>query len=170
MKSQYLINRTSRAARIAFIQSCWHRDIIDHCRLSFISEIESAGYPASSIDFFEVPGAFEIPTRAKELQKTGRYAVVVAAGLVVDGEIYRHEFVAQSAVNPLMAAQLTTAVPVISIVLTSHHLHTNIGKGNFFAKHSVTKGAVAAQTCAATIDAVQRIASLNDRYVFLQSD
>ena len=28
----------SAAARIAFIQSCWHKDIVDRCRDSFLAE------------------------------------------------------------------------------------------------------------------------------------
>ena len=46
------------------------------------------------------------------LAKTGRYAAVVAAGFVVDGGIYRHEFVATSVIDALMAVQLETEVPM----------------------------------------------------------
>src|SRR5476649_1976654 len=44
------------SGRIAFIQASWHRDIVEQCRLSFVSEIEALGYHASSIDFFDVAG------------------------------------------------------------------------------------------------------------------
>jgi len=71
--------------RIAFIQACWHKDIVDQARHGFVSEIAKLGYQESDIDFFEVGGAFEIPLHAKLLAKSGRYAGVVAAGLVVDG-------------------------------------------------------------------------------------
>ena len=57
------------------------------------------------------PGAFEIPLHAKRLATSGRYAAVVGAGLVVDGGIYRHEFVADAVVNGLMRVQLDTDVP-----------------------------------------------------------
>jgi 6,7-dimethyl-8-ribityllumazine synthase len=76
------------------------------------------GYQESDIDFFEVGGAFEMPLHAKLLAKTGRYAGIVAAALVVDGGIYRHEFVAQSVVSGLMQVQLETEVPVFSVSLT----------------------------------------------------
>ena len=46
-----------------------------------------------------------MPLHAKLLAKTGRYAGIVAAALVVDGGIYRHEFVAQSVVSGLMQAR-----------------------------------------------------------------
>lgn len=47
--------------RIAFIQACWHKDIVDQARKAFVEEMGVLGYQASDIDFFEVGGAFEIP-------------------------------------------------------------------------------------------------------------
>lgn len=41
--------------RIAFVQACWHKDIVDLCRLSFQAEMVKSGVPESGIDFFEVP-------------------------------------------------------------------------------------------------------------------
>ena len=80
--------------RVAFVQSCWHKDIVDECRAAFLSEISQLGVDPSQVDVFEVTGAFEIPLHAKRLAGSGRYSAIVAAGLVVDGGIYRHEFVA----------------------------------------------------------------------------
>src|SRR5690348_11157748 len=88
--------------RIAFVQSCWHQDIVDRCRHAFIAEIGKLGYAESRIDVFEVPGGFEIPLQAKLLAKTGRYAAIVASGFIVDGGIYRHEFVAEAVISSLM--------------------------------------------------------------------
>ena len=56
--------------------------------------------------------------QAKLLAKTGRYAVIVAAGLIVNGGIYRHEFVAATVIDALMQVQLDTDIPIISLVLT----------------------------------------------------
>ena len=104
--------------RIAFVQSSWHKDLVDECRSAFVAEIGQLGVAESSIDFFEVTGAFEIPLHAKRLAESGRYAAIVAAGLVVDGGIYRHEFVGRGVIGGLMRVQLDTEVPVISAVLT----------------------------------------------------
>jgi 6,7-dimethyl-8-ribityllumazine synthase len=71
--------------RIAFIQACWHRDIVDQCKTSFLDAIHARGFARDDIDLFEVAGAFEIPLHAKLLAQRGEYAAIVAAGLVVDG-------------------------------------------------------------------------------------
>ena len=137
--------------RIAFIQACWHKDIVDQCRDGFLAEIAKRGFPAAAIDRFEVPGSFEIPLQAKLLAASGRYAAIVAAGFVVDGGIYRHEFVAETVIGALMRVQLDTEVPVISAVLTPQHFHEHDEHVRFFRAHFAVKGAEAAEACARTI-------------------
>jgi 6,7-dimethyl-8-ribityllumazine synthase len=137
--------------RIAFIQSSWHRDIVDQCRFAFMKEIAAKGFSEWQVDVFDVPGAFEIPLQAKLLAKTGRYAAIVAAGFVVDGGIYRHEFVAGAVIDALMRVQLETEVPVISAVLTPQHFHEHATHAEFFHKHFLVKGAEAAHACWTTM-------------------
>jgi 6,7-dimethyl-8-ribityllumazine synthase len=146
----------SNAKRIAFIQSCWHRDIVDRCRDSFLSEVARNGVDAKSVDLFEVPGAFEIPLQAKLLARTGRYAAVVASGFVVDGGIYRHEFVAGAVIDGLMQVQLETDVPVISAVLTPQRFHEHETHSAFFREHFVVKGVEAATACLRMIGNIDR--------------
>ncbi|WP_027213990.1 6,7-dimethyl-8-ribityllumazine synthase [Burkholderia sp. WSM2232] len=137
--------------RIAFIQACWHRDIVDQCKSSFLNVIKEFGYGSDDIDLYEVPGAFEIPLHAKRLAQSGRYAGIVAAGLVVDGGIYRHEFVAQAVISGLMQVQLETGTPVFSAVLTPHHFHHGEEHIRFFTDHFVVKGAEVARACGETV-------------------
>jgi 6,7-dimethyl-8-ribityllumazine synthase len=138
--------------RIAFVQSGWHAELIDNCRRSFVTEMESLGVEPDTIDVIPVPGSFEIPLMAKQLARSGRYRAVVAAGLVIDGGIYRHEFVADAVINGLMRVQLDTDVPVISVVLTPHHFHEHGPHIEFFGDHLRQKGVEAARACARTID------------------
>jgi 6,7-dimethyl-8-ribityllumazine synthase len=148
--------RTERApTRIAFIQSCWHRDIVDQSRDAFLAEIVRLGFELEAVDRFEVPGAFEIPLHAKLLAKTGRYAAIVGAGLVVDGGIYRHEFVADAVISGLMRVQLETEVPIISAVLTPQHFHEHAEHRTFFSEHFKVKGREAAGACAQTIKSLR---------------
>ena len=141
--------------RIAFIQSNWHKDIVDQCRQSFIAQLQKFGVVEQRVDFFAVPGAFEIPLRAKTLARSGKYVAIVAAGLVVDGGIYRHEFVASAVISGLMQVQLETDVPVLSAVLTPHHFHDHDEHRKFFCDHFLVKGAEVASACVQTIADMQ---------------
>ena len=147
--------------RVAFIQASWHKEIVDQSRKGFLAEMLVQGYQESDIDFFEVGGAFEIPLHAKLLAKTGRYAGIVGAALVVDGGIYRHDFVAQSVVCGLMQVQLETEVPVFSVSLTPHHFHAGEEHQKFFFDHFVHKGQEAAKTCVDTLQKIRAIKRLD---------
>lgn len=144
-------------ARIAFVQSTWHKEIVDRCRVAFLDEMARNSITVHQIDLFEVPGAFEIPLHAKLLAKTGRYRAIVAAGFVVDGGIYRHEFVASAVIDGLMRVQLETEVPVFSAVLTPQHFHEHDDHRRFFESHFVIKGGEVARACVQTLEALTKI-------------
>ena len=146
--------------RFAFIQSLWHRDIVDRGRDGFLAEMARGGVTRSAIDLYEVPGAFEIPLHAKRLASTGQYGAIVACGFVVDGGIYRHEFVAHAVIDALMTVQLETGVPVISAVLTPQHFHEHAEHQRFFAEHFVVKGGEAAAACLRTVESLRVIAPI----------
>jgi 6,7-dimethyl-8-ribityllumazine synthase len=143
--------------KIAFIQSSWHKDLVDQIKIGFTAEVKQLVAPEPELEFFEVTGAFEIPLQAQRLAASGAYDAVVAAGLVVDGGIYRHEFVADAVINGLMRVQLDTGVPVLSAVLTPHHFHEHETHRAFFFEHLETKGTEAARACAHTIEALERL-------------
>ena len=143
--------------RIAFVQSCWHREIVDVARDAFLAEVAERGVGADQVDLFEVTGAFEIPLHAKRLAESGRYRAVVAAGLVVDGGIYRHEFVAEAVIDGLMRVQLDTGVPVFSAVLTPHHFHEHAEHQRFFTEHFEQKGREVAIACTDTVSKLERL-------------
>ncbi len=150
------------SGRIAFIQACWHRDIVDQCKTAFLAEIaqsskSGAGKPAPQVDLFEVPGVFEIPLHAQLLAKTGRYDAIVATGFIVDGGIYRHEFVSTAVIDGLMRVQLDTEVPVLSAVLTPQHFHEHETHTAFFREHFLVKGKEVAEAALKTVAAVAKL-------------
>ena len=149
--------RFAKAQRVAFVQSSWHRDVVAECRIAFLEEAEARHIPRAAIDIFEVPGSFEIPLHAQLLAKTRRYTAIVAAGLVVDGGIYRHEFIADTVIKTLMDVQLRTEVPVFSAVLTPQQFHESQAHFDFFKKHFATKGAEVAAACADTLLSLERL-------------
>jgi 6,7-dimethyl-8-ribityllumazine synthase len=146
------------SARIAYVQSCWHRDLVDRCTSGFLSAL-AAELPTATVEQFEVPGAFEIPLRVQLLARSGRFDAIVAAGLVVDGGIYRHEFVADAVISGLMRVQLETSVPVFSAVLTPQQFHEHPDHIDFFARHLHGKGEEVARTCVTTLRSLQTLAS-----------
>ena len=93
--------------RYAFIKAKWHSDIVDSSLEGFLKII-----PSDQVDVYDVPGALELPLMAKSLAETGKYSAIAAAAFVVDGGIYRHDFVAQAVVDGIVRVGLETNVPI----------------------------------------------------------
>lgn len=126
--------------RYAFVKANWHAEIVDKALEGFCDLV-----PAHLVDVFDVPGAFEMPLLARDLAASGRYGAVVAAAFVVDGGIYRHDFVAQAVVDGLMRAGLDTGIPVLSVSLTPHHYQDTAHHNRIYQEHFVEKGREAAR-------------------------
>lgn len=131
--------------KIAFIKASWHAEIVNQAFVGFKEAYEGK----EDVIVFDVPGAFEMPLLAKRLSLTGQYSSIVCAAFVVDGGIYRHEFVSQAVVDGLMNVQLETDIPVFSVSLTPHNFQATDEQKEFFAKNFVQKGMEAAQAVSA---------------------
>ncbi len=147
------------ARRIAFIQARWHADIVDSCRAAFVDEVRRRTGGSAAVEVFDVPGAFEIPLQARALARTGRFAAVVGAAFVVDGGIYRHDFIAEVVVAGLMQAQMEADLPILSAVLTPHHFQDTEAHRRFFLEHFKLKGREAAEACLEILALRDRLAS-----------
>ena len=143
---------------IAYVQAAWHTEITDHCRTAFMAEIAKHGYGTADVRLFTVPGSLEIPLMAQKLAQTGRYAAVCASGLVVDGGIYRHDFVAQAVLQGIVQTSLETELPILSAVLTPHHFHEHAVHEDFFREHMVTKGKELASACLSIMENLAAVA------------
>jgi 6,7-dimethyl-8-ribityllumazine synthase len=126
--------------RYAFIKANWHSDIVDKALEGFCSII-----PPDQVDVFDVPGAYEMPLLADDLAATGKYCAIAAVAFVVDGGIYRHEFVAQAVVDGLMRVGLDRKIPVLSVSLTPHQYQETDHHNEIYQKHFVEKGREAAR-------------------------
>jgi 6,7-dimethyl-8-ribityllumazine synthase len=143
--------RAESLPRIAVLSSSWHREIVLQSRDAALQEFERQHLPRSQVDLFDVPGAFEMPLLAQRLARSGRYQAIVACALVVNGGIYRHEFVTSAVIDGLMRVQLDTGVPVLSAVLTPRDFHEHEDHLQFFSNHFAKKGAEVARACLATV-------------------
>jgi 6,7-dimethyl-8-ribityllumazine synthase len=131
--------------RVAVVSSRWHRDIVANATAAIRTE----------------PGAFEIPLHAKRLAASGAYDAIIACGLVVNGGIYRHEFVASAVIDALMRVQLDHDTPVFSAVLTPRDFHEHQEHLEFFASHFIKKGVEVARACVETLQSLSTLPSGN---------
>lgn len=147
----------SPRTRIAIVSASWHLDIVGQALDAIQAEFQQQGLAAGQVDRFEVPGAFEIPLHAQKLAQTGRYDAIIACALVVNGGIYRHEFVSSAVIDGLMRVQLDHGVPVLSAVLTPRDFHEHEDHLRFYREHFVKKGTEVARACLNTLGSLQAL-------------
>lgn len=142
--------------KIAIIKAGWHTEMVDSAEKSFRAAMEKAGFPKTSIDTFEMPGSLEIPLAGKKLLESG-YDIAVGIGFIVNGGIYRHEFVAQAVVDGIVNASLQTGKPFLSVALTPiTFTEGNPHHEKFFVDHMVIKGQEAAEACLSMLEFSQK--------------
>ena len=66
-----------------------------------------------------VPGALEIPVALRWLAQSGRYEAWVAIGMVIRGETYHFEVVANESARAVMQIALESGLPIANGILTT---------------------------------------------------
>lgn len=69
------------------------------------------------VDFFSVPGAFEIPLVIKLLAQSQRYKALIALGVIIRGETVHGDLIGTTITEALMRISLEFSIPVVHEVL-----------------------------------------------------
>ena len=76
----------------------------------------------TQVDYFWVPGSFEVPVVARQLALTHRYDAIICLGAVIRGQTPHFDHVASEVTKGIAAAGFQTGVPVIFGVLTADNM------------------------------------------------
>lgn len=101
-------------ARFLIVEARFYDHLNDLLIEGARAAIEEAGHAHETIT---VPGALEIPAAIAMASETGRYDGYVAIGVVIRGETYHFEIVANESARGLMALSLD-GLPVGNGILT----------------------------------------------------
>ena len=111
--------------RIGIVWSRFNEELVRLLLTACDKELVALGVAATDIDVVSVPGALEIPLvlQGLALERRGlagrRYDALVALGVVVRGETYHFEIVANESARGILDVQLETGMPVANGVLTT---------------------------------------------------
>jgi 6,7-dimethyl-8-ribityllumazine synthase len=143
--------------KIAILSASWNTKIVNAAEDSFIASIKGSAISDAQVDVFKVPGSLEIPLAGKQALDNG-YDIAVGIGFVVNGGIYRHEFVGHTVVQSILDVQLQTNKPFLSVVLTpqAYCEHLDVYE-EMYVKHMVEKGTEAAKACEGMLAALKTI-------------
>jgi 6,7-dimethyl-8-ribityllumazine synthase len=95
--------------QVAIVVTSWHTDITDGLLAGAERALQKAGN--DTYEIWRVPGAFELPLGAQKAIDAGA-DVVIALGVVIQGETPHFEYVCSSATDGLTRVQLDTSIPI----------------------------------------------------------
>ncbi|MDH3520714.1 MAG: 6,7-dimethyl-8-ribityllumazine synthase [Myxococcales bacterium] len=105
--------------RFGVVVSRYNRPISTRLLDACVAELVRRGADAQDIHAAWVPGAFEIPQVARALAESGRYAAIVALGVVIRGETAHFDYVCDAVARGVREVMRETSVPVAFGVLTT---------------------------------------------------
>jgi 6,7-dimethyl-8-ribityllumazine synthase len=95
--------------KVAIVATSWHEEITNGLLAGAERALQAAGN--SDYKVIRVPGAFELPLGAQMAIKNGA-EVVIALGVVIQGDTPHFDYVCDAATSGLTRVQLDTSVPI----------------------------------------------------------
>jgi 6,7-dimethyl-8-ribityllumazine synthase len=108
----------NEAVRIAIVASEYNRSYVDGL-VRFASEELAAIAPEAKLTNVRVPGSFEIPIAVQAVAKYHKPDVILAFGLIFDGETLHASLIATAVTQALLTISLKESVPVLHEVLVA---------------------------------------------------
>ena len=95
--------------QVAIVVTSWHTQITDGLLAGAERALQAAGN--SEYEIWRVPGAFELPLGAQYAIDAGA-DVVIALGIVIQGDTPHFDYVCSAATDGLNRVQLDSGIPV----------------------------------------------------------
>jgi 6,7-dimethyl-8-ribityllumazine synthase len=105
--------------RFAVIVSRFNEEVTRSLRRGAEGALTAAGASGSSVEYFDVPGAFELPVAARLAASSSRFDAVVCLGCVIRGETPHFEYISSAVAHALADVSVRTGLPVAFGVLTT---------------------------------------------------
>lgn len=110
--------QTAVGLRVALVVSKYHDFVTDKLQTGALAALEKA--KVSAITVVKVPGAFEIPTAARQAADTRHFDAVVCLGCLIRGATPHFDFIAAAVANGLVSASSDSGIPMSFGVLTTN--------------------------------------------------
>lgn len=112
--------QTAGGLRVAIVVSVYHDFVTDRLQRGALAALAAAHIPETAVTVVRVPGAFEVPTAARQAADTGHFDAIVCLGCLIRGETPHFDFIAAAVAHGLVAAAGETGVPMTFGVLTTN--------------------------------------------------
>lgn len=123
-----IIDGTQPAAglRVALVVSKYHDFVTERLQRAALTALESVHVAAITV--IRVPGAFEIPTAARQAADTRHFDAVVCLGCLIRGETPHFDVIAAAVAHGLVTASTDSGIPMSFGVLTTNSVEEALAR------------------------------------------
>ena len=146
-------DKTNRNLKIAIVRSNYHLDLTKSLESSCKEYLIASGIEEKNIQTFEVPGSWEIPLIAKNIASSKEFNGIITLGIIIKGETYHFEILANECSRALMNISLEFNIPITFEVLATY----NLKQAKKRSKGKYNKGAEAARSLLETIESLSKL-------------
>jgi 6,7-dimethyl-8-ribityllumazine synthase len=108
--------RPAHQRRFAIVSSRYNPVYVEGLVENALREIEASA-PGSTVEHWQVPGAFEIPLLVQEVARLGRHDAILALGVIIEGSTQHAALIGGTLTTSLQRISLEQRIPVIHEVL-----------------------------------------------------
>ncbi|MDE1160917.1 MAG: 6,7-dimethyl-8-ribityllumazine synthase [Acidobacteriaceae bacterium] len=130
--------------RYAIVVARWNAVITDRLLQGSLDALHRSGCKPTDIEIVRVPGAWEIPSAARTLAETKRFAGIITLGVLLRGETAHYEAIYTEVARGIGQAQQETGVPHAFGVLTCETLEQALDRAGLKAGNKGFEAAIAA--------------------------
>ncbi|MDE1156652.1 MAG: 6,7-dimethyl-8-ribityllumazine synthase [Acidobacteriaceae bacterium] len=130
--------------RYAIVVARWNAVITDRLLQGALDALHRSGAKRDEVEIVRVPGAWEIPSAARSLAETKRFAGIITLGVLLRGETAHYEAIYTEVARGIGQSQQETGVPHAFGVLTCETLEQALDRAGLKAGNKGFEAAIAA--------------------------
>jgi len=130
--------------RFAIVVARWNAVITDRLLQGSLDALTRSGCKLVEIEIVRVPGAWEIPSAARTLAESKRFAGIITLGVLLRGETAHYEAIYNEVARGIGQSQQETGVPHAFGVLTCETLEQALDRAGLKAGNKGFEAAIAA--------------------------
>lgn len=103
--------------KIAIVKTDYHEELVSSLEQYAITTLIKNGVEKNNIKTFSVPGSWEIPLAVQIAAESKKFDAIIAFGVIVKGETYHFEMIANESAHALMQLSIDYGIPVALEIL-----------------------------------------------------
>ncbi len=109
--------KAAKELRFAIVRADYYKELIDNLEEYCIKTLTKNGVTEKNIEVLTAPGSWEIPLVVQRAAESKKFDAIITFGIIVKGETYHFNMIANECARALMQVSLDYSIPVAIEVL-----------------------------------------------------